>query len=381
VDSAPAQVNGESGQTKIAGQAVHPDKAYSEWIQAQSNPDLKPEDKIKSTVNAFFIIKYDSWVQGTLLDFGFLFAQTDPQAYEDYAYERGLMHYLLEGWKYGNNLLLSYEYQPKFYDLKVNDQEATVVMRPKAGIVHRKMPQRVHNGPWTDYVFSLELTGGQWLIRKVLCNDENHEIYPHGTDFGQLAADLPDRLKEYNARVAQAEVEHRERMQKDPEYRKFIEGREKMRQERLNAPKIEPERLEFYNKISGYYEAGKKLVLFIYVHNNRLMARWKHDPEGEIMQQTGTSQYEFSLNSKNGQTYHLKFIIDDENRTIKCLIQNGKLELETTKIDPGRSMTFKYGGRGIGWFCLMPSSGGNVYGNMSRPRTSSRFIFHERGTS
>ena len=333
VGSAPAQVNGKGSKTKIAGLAVHPDKSYSEWRQAQFNPDLKPEDRIKSTVNAFFLIKYDSWVQGTLLDFGFLFAQTDPQAYEDYAYERGLMHYLLEGWRYGNNLLLRYEYQPKFYDLKINEREATVVMRPKAGIVHRRAPHRVDNGPWTDYVFILELAGGQWLIRKVLCNDELHEAYPHGTDFDQLAADLPARVKEYNARVAQAEVEHRERMRKDPEYRKFIESREKMRQERLNAPKIEPERLEFYNKISGYYEAGKKLVLFIYVHNNNLMARWEHNPEGAVMQPTGTSPEQFTLLGKDGETYHLRFIIDDENRTIKCLIQNGKLELETTKVD------------------------------------------------
>lgn len=330
VDTAPAQVNGKSSKTKIAGKAVHPDKAYSEWRLAQSNPDLKPEDRVKSTVNTFFIIKYDSWVQGALLDFDFLFAQTDPQAYEDYAYERGLMHYFLEGLKYWNMLLLSYEYQPKFYDLKVNDPEATVVMIPKAGVVYRRAPYVVDNGPWTDYVFSLELIGGQWLIRKVLCNDENHESYPHGTDFEQLAAGLPDRVKEFNAK---AEAEYQERMQNDPEFRKLIESRQKMRQEQLSAKQIEPKRLEFYNKISGLYTTGNKPVLFIYVHNNNLMAKWEHNPEGAIMQQIGTSPYEFTLNGKNGQTNHLKFIIDDKNRTIKCLIQNGKLELETTKVN------------------------------------------------
>jgi hypothetical protein len=332
VGAASAQVNSQSGKTKIAIQAVHPDRAYSEWNKAQSDPDLKPEDKVRSTVNTFFIIMYDSWVEGTLLDFGFLFAQTDPQACEDYAYEKGLMHYLLEGWKYWNVLLAVYDYHPIFYSLKVNEREATVAMSPKASIFFQRRPDQRESGPWTDYVFSLESVSGHWLIRSVRCNDENHEIYPHGTDFGQMAADFPDRMKEYNARVAQAEVEHRERMQNDPEYRKFIEGREKMRQERLNAPKIEPERLEFYNKISGYYEAENKMVIFICVHNNRLMARWEHNPEGGIMQPTDTSPEEFTIRGKDGETYHLTFIIDDENKTIKCLIQDGKSELETTKI-------------------------------------------------
>jgi len=331
VEIASAQTNDQSGKTKIAGQAVHPDKAYSEWVQTQLNPELKPEEKVKSTVNTFFIIKYGSWVQGTLLDFGFLFDQTDPQAYEDYAYERGLMHYFLEGLRYWNMLLLRYEYQPEFFDLKTSEREATVVMSPGASVIYRRAPDRVENGPWTDYVFTLELAGGQWLIRGVLCNDELHRVYPHGTDFEQLAADLPGRIEEHNAKVAKAEAEHRERMQKDPEYKKFIESREKMRQEQLNAPKIEPERLEFYTKISGYYAAEKKTVIFIYVHNNRLMARWKHNPEGAMMPPTDTSPDEFTLHGKDGEIYHLKFIIDDENKTIKCLIQDGKSELETTK--------------------------------------------------
>jgi hypothetical protein len=170
---------------------------------------------------------------------------------------------------------------------------------------------------------------GQWLIRRVGCDDENHEYYPHGTDFEQLAADLPDRIRAFNEG---AEAEHRERIQNDPKYREMMESREKMRQERLNAPKIEPERLEFYNKISGYYQSGNKLVIFFYVHNNMLMATWKHNPEGAVMQPIGTSPHEFSLKGENGQAYHLKFVIDEQGGITKCLIHNGKLELETTKI-------------------------------------------------
>ena len=92
-------------QTKLAGKVTFPEKEYKEWQITQFNPDLNAEEKIKSTINTFFIAKYESWVKGILFDFDFLFDQTDVQAHEDYAYERGLMHYLLEGWKLIDDLL------------------------------------------------------------------------------------------------------------------------------------------------------------------------------------------------------------------------------------------------------------------------------------
>jgi hypothetical protein len=62
------------------------------------------------------------------------------------------------------------------------------------------------------------------------------------------------------------------------------------------------------------------------------MAQWEHNPEGAIMQPTDTSPEEFSIRSKDGETYHLKFIIDDKNGKIECWIHNEKFELVTTKV-------------------------------------------------
>jgi hypothetical protein len=216
-----------SQTTKLAGKATFPDKEYNEWRMTQFNPDLNAEEKIKSTVNTFFVIKYESWVKGILFDFDFLFDQSDAQAHEDYAYERGLMYLSLEAWKFQDSLLECYEYLPRFYEFKVDGQKATLIMIPEASIFFRTAPNMSVSGPWIDHMFSLELISGQWLIKKVSCDDERHEIYPHGTDFEKLAETIPERQKEFDAKV---QKEYRERMQNDP---KFMEIQDRRRLAKL----------------------------------------------------------------------------------------------------------------------------------------------------
>ena len=107
--------------------------------QKQRDPSLETEAKTKSTVNTFFLARHESWVSGKLLDFEFLFDQSNPQAQEDYAYERGLMYYFLEAHTFRESLLYRYEYVPKFYEIKSNGREATVVMRPNAKIFRKSV--------------------------------------------------------------------------------------------------------------------------------------------------------------------------------------------------------------------------------------------------
>jgi len=209
-------------KTKLAGQAIFPDKEYKEWQTVQLNPDLNAEEKVKSTVNTFFIIEYESWVKGTLFDFSFLFNQTNPKAYEDYAYERGLMYYKLEAWKLRDNLLERYEYLPEFYEFKVEGQKAILIMRPNASIFHQTAPNMSVNSPWTDYKFSLVFLNDNWLIESIECNDEHREDLPHGTDFEKLAATIPERQKKFDAKVQE---EYLERMQNDPKYMEILERR------------------------------------------------------------------------------------------------------------------------------------------------------------
>jgi hypothetical protein len=79
-----------------------------------------------------------------------------------------------------------------------------------------------------------------------------------------------------------------------------------------------------------------RAAFLFYVHNNILMASWKYNPNGAIMQPIVTCPHEFSLNGENGQVYHLKFVIDEQDGTVRCLIHNENLALETIKITPAK---------------------------------------------
>jgi hypothetical protein len=320
-------------KTPLAGEPVFSKKEYNDWLRKQRDPSLETEVKIKSTVNTFFLAKYESWVSGKLLDFEFLFDRVDSQAQEDYVYERGLMHYLLEGWKYIGNLLSHYEYEPKFYDLKIEGKKATVMMRPKAGIVHRKTPDVIDNGPWTDYIFKLEFVSDQWLIKSIRCNDELHEIYPHGTDFEQLTLALPDKIKAFNDA---AEAEHREKMQNDPKYREFIERRRKQQQERFSQQrKNEEKRLQVYHEIAGDYRfiiEEKTVHVSFYVQDRYLMGKRENESEGIVLQRIEGNPMEFKFRSPDGYVYELRFLRDENGTIEKCLMSKEGEEYKGLKV-------------------------------------------------
>jgi hypothetical protein len=183
-------------KTPLAGVALFPNERYEDWLRMQLNPAFGNKEKILSTINAFFILKYESWLKEALLYFGFLFDQDDAEALEDYAYERGLLYLSLEGWRYNNTLLERYQYEPNFYKVLIGKSKATVEMRPYANLVHRHTQGRISSSPWTEHKISLILKGDRWLIKRIICDDPAHNIYPHGSDFEKIAATLPDRNRD-----------------------------------------------------------------------------------------------------------------------------------------------------------------------------------------
>jgi len=291
---APKPIN----KTKLAGVAIFPERLSADWHARQRDPKLDEEAKIKSTIETFFIIKYESWVKGELLDFGFLFDQADPRASEDYAYERSLMFYLLEGYKYADYLLARYDYRPNFYDLAIDGDKAKVAMRPKGTFVERKRPNKIENSVWTDYQFSLERLDGIWLIKSVSCDDENHAAYPHGTDFAQLASSIPEREKEYEA----WEREHQRALEADPEYR---------------------ERLEMLRKKSkgyeGCYESENKPLLCIKLaEGGILVATSDGDFDRALLEEIRGNPDEFNFIAGDHEQGRVKFVRDGRGRVIKC---------------------------------------------------------------
>lgn len=308
-------IGGRANQNEITIKATVPDQQHKDWQAAQRSSALDTESKIKSTIDAFFIIKYESWVRGELLDFGFLFDQTDPQGQENYQYELGVMHYQLAGYKAWDILLARYEYLPTFYKLSIEENKARVMMRPTGDVFLRRRPNNPEYSAWTDYVFSLESVEGCWLVKSVSCGDPDHKQFPHGTDFAQLAVSLTDTIK---AQIAEANA-------KDLTRRKGS----------LSPQSESPRTLTYFDKISGFYEGvnkqdGSRLTLLILVEEGIPFVYGPDHLRAELRQIEGKPG-EFSFIAKDGETCYLTFLEDNKGEIARSVLKKGELTIETYK--------------------------------------------------
>ncbi|MHB8094134.1 MAG: hypothetical protein ACYDH0_04255 [Candidatus Aminicenantales bacterium] len=185
-------------QPALAGEAEFPKEYYAKWLAAQRDPSLNEEAKVKSTIDTYFILKYESWKTGKLLDFGFLFELGNTKAFEDYAYERGVLLVYLAGQSYWGGLLARYDYLPTYRKLKIVDRDSEVLICPTAEIVHADTNGAVDTTPWTDHQITLEKIGGHWLIRSLSTDDEMHDSLPRGIDFNEKARLLPIKEKAWD---------------------------------------------------------------------------------------------------------------------------------------------------------------------------------------
>jgi len=187
-------------QKALGGDAVFPTEYYQKWQTAQNDPNLSEEEKIKATVNTFFVLKFESWKIYQLLDFGFLFDKENPKAYDDYAYERGI--HLMGGIsrKYWRTDVDSYSYDPEFPKLEIKNQMAVVRVYPKSVMIDLKTPDYPSINLLTQHDFELLKKVNGWLIQSIFTNDEIHDSYPRTTDFVKEAATFVDRQNEFHFR-------------------------------------------------------------------------------------------------------------------------------------------------------------------------------------
>ena len=136
-----------AGQRELAGETIFPEKEYEEWLEIQADGSITASEKIKNTINAFFLLKYETWYQDKFLDFGFLFNKNDQDAYGDYVYERGLLYIAVETRRYYNSKIYGYDYVPQFRNINISGGTATVKMRPMAWILWSKNPDNSGTTP------------------------------------------------------------------------------------------------------------------------------------------------------------------------------------------------------------------------------------------
>lgn len=296
----PAKGDLDERRAEPAGVAIHPTVEHNLWQKEQLDPYLSNEDKIKSTINTFFLIKYESWKRGVLLDFDFLFDKNNNEAFNDYAFERGLMHYLLTGFNYTGVLLKRYEYKPNYYKIVVEDGIAKVTMRPNADIVTQDAPDTVFPSPWVGHGFKLIFSDNRWIIQDLLCDDENHTGYPQGHDFNQEALSL---LRELYSRESP----------KDVEIPRAVEGEYLFRKDEKT--------------LFGSFSIQGRL-LFVKLEQKRKL----------ILYPKKRGKLEFLALEANGQLYDFQFKINLANENIKCTLKTVGCVYEGRKLlNIGRS--------------------------------------------
>lgn len=182
-------------QLKLAGEAEIPEEHYQAWLQIQQSPETSDDSKIRSTIDTYFHVMYQSWLHESLWDFGFLFDHKDPKATADYAYERGRLYLHLARWKNNGVSLMGYEYSPKYDERDKRPDQVDLYVHPEATLKFADSPDLPEPAPSILFIISLKKSEGRWLITGIRCRSLELDIYPRNSDFEDIAANLPAHIE------------------------------------------------------------------------------------------------------------------------------------------------------------------------------------------
>lgn len=246
--------NPQTIKTPLVGVVTFPAVEYNEWLKVQMDPSINDADKIASTIDTFFNLKYKSWMKLELLDFGFLFDRKNVKGAEDYAYERGLYYFFLVAWREFNtpsHSIESYKYEPIYNQLSADKHKARIIVYPKASVV-RSYPKGItEQGSFAEHAFTMIQQGNRWLIRGVVGGDEMRAVYHHGTNFNEVLKKERKAFQEWPKKQAEEEAE----LLKDPDVQKEILHRKmqrEMRKRRVVIPRCNASRT-YYPSRAVYY--------------------------------------------------------------------------------------------------------------------------------
>lgn len=96
IGSAIFSIELEQNSTRLAGIAQYHLENHDNWKKIQSDPKRTDAEKIKDTINAYFILLYESWLDNTLYDTGYLFDKSNSIAYR---IKLNPFSYILRKWR------------------------------------------------------------------------------------------------------------------------------------------------------------------------------------------------------------------------------------------------------------------------------------------
>jgi hypothetical protein len=134
--------------------------SVSNYLEAQKNDNLSDEEKIKSAINAYFTLRYESQKELKEQDFSILIEDNTLNWVKTEKDRRYLDTYIASLY---NTSYKSYSFSIDYDSININEKEAVVKLRESNEVVIStgQEPSKMGNLPHT---FTLHNKGGIWLI-------------------------------------------------------------------------------------------------------------------------------------------------------------------------------------------------------------------------
>lgn len=171
---------------------------------AQSDPTLTDEARVRSAVDTYFTLKYESLVRGQALDLAIVVDESTKAGKTLADYELGRLQYSLLWWRELGHLTVAYDYHPAYDAVEVNGNTAVVRIRPLVSL-HHDDSGRLYWEPGGFELHTLKLAHGAsgWRVTADDYRDEFKTLHPVGTAWAVLQARFPETVAQWRQQQAE----------------------------------------------------------------------------------------------------------------------------------------------------------------------------------
>lgn len=161
-------------------------------IQGSNAPE---EEKIKIAIDSYFLEQLEARKTNQLPKWDYLFAQSkEGKALQNY--ETGKLHYRLLGERYFNSIISSYNYNPIYKSVLIDQNNARVmVINSARGMFPNEKVAESLSSAWHEIILIKGVN--QWKILRDNYVDEMKQLYPVGTDWDSLIGDFDSYMRNW----------------------------------------------------------------------------------------------------------------------------------------------------------------------------------------
>lgn len=163
-------------------------KEYSD----KQKTNLTGEEKIRSTIEAYFKTILQSQKDNKLYDWDYLFSNSD-NAKVLKRYESGKLNYILINQKDTGERITSYSYNPEYLTVNYTDNTANVSVKGTAQVTFSSSGNVIETFGGEVHNISLINQNGIWKIDFDNYFDEMKMVFPEGTNWDQQKSDFDQK--------------------------------------------------------------------------------------------------------------------------------------------------------------------------------------------